>query len=79
MHRSLYKRSCSLLHSQSALKQLLLESLIDNFQQYFKQNAEALHFCQILAPRFSTRHSTKEPDHCFFRRALKNTTLGKYY
>ena len=39
MHRSLYEKSYLLLYSQSALKQLLWESLSDNFQQYFEQNA----------------------------------------
>ena len=39
MRRSLYEKSCLLLYSQSALKQLLWENLSDNFQQYFEQNA----------------------------------------
>ena len=39
MYRSLYEKSCLLLYSQSALKQLLWEILNDNFQQYFEQNA----------------------------------------
>ena len=39
MHRSLYEKSCLLLYSQRALKQLLWESLSDNFQRYFEQNA----------------------------------------
>ena len=39
MHRSLYEKNYLLLYSQSALKQLLWESLSDNFQQYFEQNA----------------------------------------
>ena len=39
MYRSLYEKSCLFFYLQSALKQLLWESLSDNFQQYFEQNA----------------------------------------
>ena len=37
MRRSLYEKSCLLLYSQSALKQLLWESLSDNFQYFTRQ------------------------------------------
>ena len=49
MYRVLYKRSCSLLLSQSALKQLLWEGLTDAFCQYLEPFTKTLRFCWIFA------------------------------
>ena len=47
----LCERTCSLLLSQSALKQLVWESLTDSVYQYFEQNAQALDFCNFFSER----------------------------
>ena len=70
MCRVLYERSCTLLLSQSALKQLLWESLSDNIY--------LLHFCRVFPDkRLSTRWFTKGAAHCSFRRVLLNRYFEK--
>ena len=78
MYRVLYKRSCSLLLSQSALKQLLWEGLTDAFCQYLEPFTKTLHFCWIFAGgRLFIECSTNGASHYSFRRALWNSYFGK--
>ena len=49
MYRVLYKGSCALLLSLSALNELLWESLNDKFCQFLEQFTQTLYFCRIFA------------------------------
>ena len=78
MSMLLCERSCLLLLSQSALNQLLWESISYKFYQYLKQFASALFFDQILADRtLSLQHSKERAAYCSFSRALSNSNFGK--
>ena len=71
MYRVLYERSCTLLHSWNALKQVLWEGLTDEFGQYLEQFTYILHFCRFFADRrLCIGCSTKRAAHCSFCRAL---------
>ena len=70
-YKILWRKSCSLLLSQSILQQLLLKCLINKFCQYLEQSVQTRHFCRTFSDgMLYAGCSTKGAVHCSFHRGV---------